>query len=166
MTLGEQLQSMRVRVTTPRHEMCAELHGHGEILLSFAPGWYDQCGEPDLERKLESLAKLLWAARMREYWRIFSRHTGRPITSESPAVSPRDFAYRENRERLTATASSPDGRIALSVEGMRSWTVSIRRGTVEALDEPQFITAVTRAASELIQDQYQKIAQLKDSLYG
>ncbi|GIE79601.1 hypothetical protein Aph02nite_55510 [Actinoplanes philippinensis] len=166
MSLGERLQAMRVQVSTPNHEMSAALHGRDGIALSFAPGWYEQCRDTDLERGLRSLAKLLWVARTREYWRILSRHSGRPITAESPAISPRDITYRENRDGLVATASTPDGRIVFSVEGMRSWTVLIRPGTVHTLSEHEFIAAVERTVSELIQDQYRKIAQLKDSIYG
>lgn len=157
---------MRVRVATPYQEMSAELHGRDGITLSFARGWYDQCREPDLERKLQSLATLLWVARMREYWRIFSRHSGESVTAESPPISPRDFRYREAREKLVATGSSPDGRVTISAEGMRIWTVSIRPGTVDTLSEHEFAAAVAHAAAELIQDQYQQIAQLKNSLYG
>jgi hypothetical protein len=146
--------------------MTAELRHRSEVTLSFAPGWYDRCVEGDLERRLAGLAALLWVARTREYWATVSDVTGDYATHQDKPISPRDVEFAETRDALVARGSSVDGRVRLCVEGMRRWTVRVAPGTVRALDEHQFASAVGQAAAELIQDQFRKIALLKYAIYG
>jgi len=164
--LRDQIQSIRVRASSPDGAISAELAGRTQIALSFARGWYDRCDEGDLERKLGALATLLWTARMRRYWEVRSQDAGERITGEPKPISPRAVAYREARAALVAHGRSADGRVTVSVEGMRQWTVRVQRGTARALDEHEFAAAAGQAAAELIQDQYRKIAALKLKIYG
>jgi len=164
--LRDRIQAIHVRVSAPDGAITAELANRTQLTLSFARGWYDRCDEGDLERRLGSLATLLWTARMRQYWEVRSQDAGERITHEPKPISPRAVAYREAREALVAHGRSADDRVSVSVEGMRHWTVRVQRGTVRAVDEYEFAAAAGQAATELIQDQYRKIAALKLEIYG
>jgi hypothetical protein len=164
--LRESIDAIQVRVSAPDNAITAELANRTRLTLSFAPGWYDRCDESDLERRLSALATLLWTGRMRQYWEVRSRDAGERITGEPKPISPRAVAFREARETLVAHGRSADGRISVSVEGMRRWTVRVQSGTVRAIDETEFAAAAGQATAELIQDQYRKIAALKLTIYG
>ncbi len=164
--LKDRIQAIHVRVSSPDGEISAELRNRSQMTLSFAPGWYDRCTEGDLERKLGALASLLWVARMREYWEVRSKDAGERITGEPKPISPRAVRYCAEREALVARGRSADGRVSVSVEGMRNWTVKVTPGTVRAIDEYEFAASAGQAAAELIRDQYQKIAALKLTIYG
>ena len=157
---------MRVRVATPDGAIEAELSGRNDVRLSFRPGFYERCTERDLERRLAGVAALLWARRMRAYYEALSEAYGAPVTGEDAAAGPRDVRYRELRAGLVARGRSADGRIAVSVRGMRDWDIRIRDGTLRALDEHAFLAAAGEAAGELIRDQFARIARLKGTVYG
>lgn len=146
--------------------MTAELSNGTDVRLRMAPGWYERCTEHELEQRLGNLARLLWAARTREYWATIAEVTGDHAIGEDKPISPRDLEFAEARDALVAQGGSVDGRIAISVTGLRRWTVRIASGTVRALDERAFAAAVGQAAADLIQDQFRKIAELRHRIYG
>ncbi|GAA2471298.1 hypothetical protein [Winogradskya humida] len=164
--LADRIQAMRVRASTPDGSITADLTDRDRLTLHFPQGFYELCTESDLERRLTHLASLLWVARTREYWRTFSDHTGQQITGEDTPISARDIDWRTERDEIIARGYSPDGRIAVKAVGMRQWQVDIAPGTVRALDERQFTAAVAQAATELVQDQFAKIAALSNKYYG
>lgn len=164
--LRDRIEALTVRASSPDGAMLGELTNRTRLTLSFDPGWYDQCDESDLERRLGALATRLWAARMRRYWEVLSQDSGERVTGEPRPISPRAVAYRRARDALVAYGESADGRVSVSVEGMRRWTVRVRPGTVRAIDEYGFAAAVGEAAEALIQDQYRRIGALKLEIYG
>jgi hypothetical protein len=164
--LRDRIEAIHVRVSSPDGAITAELANRTQMRLSFAPGWYDRCDESDLERRLSALATLLWTGRMRKYWVVLSQDAGERIIGESKPISPRAVAYREARDKMVAKGRSADGRVSVSVQGMRQWTIQVQRGTVRAIDENAFVAAAGQAATELIQDQYRGIAALKLKIYG
>ncbi|MGA5305434.1 hypothetical protein ACPCHT_36430 [Nucisporomicrobium flavum] len=164
--LADRVDSMRVRVSTPDGAITAELYDRSKLTLTFLQGWYDLCDDSDLERRLATLAQLLWVARTREYWRTFSDVAGETVTGEDTPVSARDLDWRAERDELVARGYSPDGRIAVKAVGMRQWEVHISPGTVRALSEHEFAEAAAQAAGELINDQFAKIAELSNKYYG
>lgn len=167
--LADRLDSMRVRASAPAGDIVAELHNRTEVNLSFAPGSYHRYrrnGRQELERQLAALAKLLWAARMREYYRALSEALEETVAGEARPVSRRDMDYYAGREHVVAEGHSSDGRLHLMVRGMQTWTVQIANGTLEALTAEQFAEHVRAAAGELIRDQFAKIRELKQEFYG
>jgi hypothetical protein len=164
--LAERLENMRVRVHVPGAGLEGELRGRTGVRISFEPGTYEFRTERDLERHLASLARLLWAGRMKEYYAALSEALGEQISGESPPISLRDQEYDGARDALVAEGRSADGRIYVSVRGMRDWTVRIAENTVRTLREDQFVAAVGEAAAALIQDQFAKIRRLKDEIYA
>lgn len=165
-TVANPIDDLEVVASTPDEQVYARIRGRRELTVWLAPGYYDRATEADLTWQLSRLGRLLFASRMREYYRLRSLAFGRTVTKEPPPTSARDHAYVERREDLLATGTSPDGRIRLSATGMKEWSVQIAAGTHQALDEHAFCAAVTTAGNALIEDQFTQIARLKADVYG
>jgi hypothetical protein len=164
--LSDRLDRMRVVVTVSSGEITGELRNRTDVRVWFAAGSYRRYHERDLERQLASLAKLLWAGRMKEYYAAASEAFGRAATGEPWALTPRDNRYYAARAEIVARGSSTDGRVRVAVQGMRLWTVRIADGTIRALSEEAFAACLRDAAADLIRDQLRQIQLLKDECYG
>ncbi|WP_199512223.1 hypothetical protein [Nucisporomicrobium flavum] len=164
--LADRVDSMRVSVSTPDGGLTAELRDRDQLSLTFRDGLYQLLDDADLGRRLAVLAQLLWVARTREYWRIYGDVTGDYSTGEDKPISERDIAWKTERDNLEVTGSSADGRVTVRCVGMRQWQVTVRPGTVRALDEHQFSIAAGEAAGALIRDQFAALAALSNKYYG
>ncbi len=163
--LADGLDNMRVHASTPGGSISAELHGRSDVRVSFAPGYYRRVERSDLEAHLASLAKLLWVARMREYYELRSEATGERITGEPPAISPRDVDYDRQREGLLAEGASADGAVYISVLGMKTWTVRVTTQALNSLREDEFAARLGEAAALLISDHRRQVRELKMKIY-
>src|SRR5438876_1407072 len=110
--LADRLDRMLVAVEAPGGRARAQLSGRTDVTVSFARGYYDNTTEADLERQLTALAKLLWAARTREYEAALRDAFRHPTIGDRPVRDERDRAYREARDRLVAEGRSAGGRVA------------------------------------------------------
>lgn len=164
-TLGDRLDQMRVRATTPGGSISADLYGRNDVRVSFAPGYYQRVDKNDLEEHLASLARLLWVARMREYYAMLSEGFGYQITGGSRAISPIDVEYERQRESVLAEGRSADDAVHISVRGMKTWTVRTTDHAVSTLPEEEFAARIGEAAKALIRDHRQQIMDLKYQIY-
>jgi hypothetical protein len=164
--LADRLDSMRVRATARGGWITAELHHRTEIRLTFGAGSYRRYSEQLLEQDLTSLARALWAGRMKAYYQAVSEAFEEPVSGERRPVTPRDVEYRNARDDLVARGESADGRIVISVRGMRNWVVRIAPGTLRTLTEDEFAEATGAAGEALVRDQFARIRALKNRIYG
>ncbi|WP_117214158.1 hypothetical protein [Allorhizocola rhizosphaerae] len=163
--LADGLDNMRVQASTPGGSINAQLHGRSDVYVSFAPGYYRRVDRGDLEAHLASLARLLWVARMREYYALLSDALGMQVTGESPAISPRDVEYERQRDGLRAEGRASDGSVTVSVVGMKTWKVSVSDHALNTLREEEFAARVGEAAGALIHDHRRQIRELKMRIY-
>ncbi len=164
--LSERLDRMSARAASPDGNILGELTHRTQLTLSFRGDSYDRYhSDSDLASQLTGLARLLWAAREREYFAVISDLSGEAVSSEPVALGRRDREYREARDEIVAEGRSADGRVRVQVRGMRQWSVHCAQGTVRALTQEQFCAAAAQATTQLIDDQTSKIRQLKDKVY-
>jgi hypothetical protein len=156
--IADRLDGLRVRASVADGGISGELRGRTTVEVACAPWVYRTLDERSLERHLAALAKLLWAARMRNYFAAVSDAFGETVTREPPALGRRDVEYVEARDRIVARGTSLDGRVAIEVLGMREWRVSVADGTLRDRELPR---QVRQAAEALIQDQLRQIRLLK-----
>jgi hypothetical protein len=156
--IADRLDGLRVRASVADGGIRGELRGRASVEVTFAPWVCRMLDERSLERHLAALAKLLWAARMRDYFAAVSEAFGETVTREPPAAGRRDVEFVQARDRIVARGSSVDGRIAIEVLGMRAWRVTVADGTLRARELPQ---QVREAAEALIQDQLRQVRLLK-----
>jgi hypothetical protein len=163
---ADRMDNMRVRAAFPGGHLVGELRGRSEVTVSFAPGSYARFEEREMERQLAGVAKLLWAARMKEYYSAVSASVGHEVNREPPAVGRQDQEYYAARDDLVAEGYSADGRVRIVTQGMVRWSVKIADGTLRALTEQEFTDRVRETGAHLIADQMAKIRALKDRCYG
>lgn len=158
----DRLDAMVVAASAPGGGVHGELRG-SQLSIYFSAGFYDRTDENDLARRLEQLARLLWAERTRYCRQAVQDAGGWPV---SRPEDDDDRTFEEERERLTATGESPDGRITVSVRGMTTWTVTIAPGTLRSLDEAAFGRTAAIVADRLMSDQSRQILRLRGRVYG
>lgn len=164
-TIDHPIDSLDVTVSTPDERAFGRVRGRTTVAVWFAPGWYDRASDTDVARQLQRLGRLLFAARMKEYYRLRSLAFRRQVTREAAPTSPQDREYVGRRESLVAEASGLDGRFRVSTTGMQGWTVEVEPGTVGAVDEATFCAAASAAGTALVEDQLAKIRGLKQAVY-
>ena len=150
--MADHLDTMVVDAATPGDIAFARLRGRSAVTIWFAPGYYRQSTDERIAEKLAQLGKLLWVARMREYYRFKSQQLGREIRGEGTPKTPGQVARREARDGIVAEGSSDDGAVSLTSVGLLDWSVLVPRGTVDGVDEETFTASCAQAAERLIQD--------------
>jgi hypothetical protein len=166
MRLRDALDRMRVSASVAGGAVTAELFDNDHVDLSFVPGYYGRVDEPALEENLVSLARLMYADYLRQYFRAVSAAFEQAVTKDPPAIGWRDKEYVDRRQELVAEGGSADNRITVTVRWMCSWRVRIAPGTLRMLDERRFSTGFGEAAQALIRDQFAGIRALKNHVYG
>ncbi len=159
--LADRLDGIHVRVRAPGVEIVAELRNRTDITISFGESVYEFLNERGLERHLAGLARLLYAAWLREYRAA--------IAVSLLDVSPRDqrdHDFLDARSKLESTGASSDGRITFSTVGLRDMSARIVPGTVRALTEDQFAMRTKEAVARLIQEHLAKVRALRVRFYG
>jgi hypothetical protein len=159
--LADRLDSIHVRVRAPGTEIEAELRNGTDITISFGESVYEFLNESGLERHLAGLARLLYAAWLREY-RAAIDDSALDIAPEDE----RDHAFLSERSQIESSGASSDGRITFFAVGMQDISVRIVPGTVWKLTEDQFATRTKEAVTILVQDYRAKVRQLKIRHYA
>jgi hypothetical protein len=159
--LADRLNSIRVRVRVPGTEIEAELRNRTDVTISFGESVYEFLDERGLKRSLASLARLLYAAWLREYRAA--------IEDSALDVAPhdqRDYDFLDARSEIESSGASGDGRIKFSAVGMQDLTVEIVPGTVRELTENQFAVRTKEAVTILIQNYMAKVRDLRIRFYA
>lgn len=159
--LADRLNSIRVRVRVPGTEIEAELRNRTDVTISFGESVYEFLDERGLKRSLASLARLLYAAWLREYRSA--------IEDSALDVAPhdqRDYDFLDARSAIESSGASGDGRIKFSAVGMQDLTVEIVPGTVRELTENQFAVRTKEAVTILIQNYMAKVRDLRIRFYA
>jgi hypothetical protein len=161
--LADELDAIQVSATAPGGGITADLHGDTQLRLRFAPGYYRRASEFEMARQLAALARLLWAARTWEFDTIIGAAGGTRVPADR--VDGPDRRFQAALDQLVAQAGAADGRITVSVRGMREWTVTITPGTLRTMTEDAFTHPAATAAIALIADQFEKMRLLRRQIY-
>lgn len=154
-TLGDRLDAIQVRVRAPGAAIEAELRHRRQISISLDEGCYAFLREPQLERALAGLARLLYTGWVRQYRAALTD------TAIDPVEDP-DFVA--GRAKIETTGRSADGRITITAVGIDDFQVRVAPGTLRELSERQFVTAVHQATNGFLADQAAKISELRMAL--
>lgn len=154
---GQAVDRMRVRVQTPGGQVHAGLDGWYDAWVRVAPGYAEQATDAQLETHLGQAARLLFAARTQEYYRLYQLHLGGD-----------PLEIRRNREELqdsfehrSASASSPDGSVEVFTIGMHTFTVNLAPGTGRRLGSEGLGRVCTDTARQLVDRWLQVVADYK-----
>ncbi len=159
--LIDRLDGVVVHASAPGGGVHGEIRGRADIAVYFSSSFYGQVSESELERRLEQLARLLWAA-LAGRQKAIRAELGIHDIDDDPV---RDRVFAQERDRITAAGRSDDGRVSVAVEGMRRWRFVLADDTVRILSERDFLAGLRAAINRLIEHQAQQIMQLKGRVY-
>ena len=163
---GTSIDRLYASATTPDGAVSASITDRVHVQVRLLPGYYDQATATDLERQLSRLGRLLFAARMKEYYKVRSQDFGELVTREPSPLGRQDEEYVDRRSRLVATGEAADGRVRISVVGMEQWAVEIAQDAPRTMSEESFCKAVSDAATLLVTEQFAEVRMLKREVYG
>lgn len=156
--MTEHLDTMVVEAATPDETAYARLRGRSDVSVWFAPGYYPYATDARVADKLVQLGRLLWVARMKEYYRFKSVQLGRTVRGEGMPKTPAQVARREARDNIVASGRSDDGTVELTAVGLLTWSVTLAPGSVERVAEDAFCAACGQAGERLVLDHLDKLA--------
>lgn len=137
-------------VFSPDRGIRARLVGGSLTELKFRPGAYARYTESELEHQLVQLARLTNVARTRGYWKSLEKVLGHgePIDKRGPG-SPGERALREAADRTEVATNSHNIRIQVR-GGTKDWQLRIRPGTVQRLEEAEFLRELRQLFQETV----------------
>lgn len=159
------IDRLHASATTPDGAVSASITDRVRVEVRLAPGYYEQASATDLERQLSRLGKLLFAARMKEYYKVRSADFGQLVTREPSPLGRQDEEYVERRSRLVAQGEAAGGRVRISVVGMEQWSIQIGQDVPRTMSEEALCDAVSEAATLLVTQQFAEIRTLKREVY-
>ncbi|MFC5730954.1 MULTISPECIES: hypothetical protein [Nocardioides] len=157
-TMQEHLDTMVVEAATPDETTFGRITGRRQVDVWFAPGYYGHSTDDRIEAKLATLARLLWVARTKEYYRYKSELLGRVVRGEGAPQTLGQEARRAARNNILAVGESGDGLVRIESIGLFQWAVTLAPGSVPAVPESTLAARVGMAASRLIEMHENKLA--------
>ncbi|TQK72600.1 MULTISPECIES: hypothetical protein [unclassified Nocardioides] len=153
---GRAVDRMHVSAEADQGRLRAELTGWYQVRVVVSEASTHQA-DADLERALERLARQLFVARTREYYRLMEVHL-----QPDPTTLRR---MRDNLEDATEHAhvsgTAAGGAVEVSSIGMRHFAVRLRPGTAAQLGGDGLGAALTVAANDMVGGWLQVLADYK-----
>lgn len=143
---GKAVDAMRVSAAVSDGLLSAEMHGWYGVRVTVTDEAVRAMSDDVLERRLEGLARLLFANRTREYYRLMEVH-----------LQPNPVALRRMRDDLetsvedrAVTGHGAGGAVEVTSVGMRHFTVHLQPGAAASLGADGLSRAVTDAANAMV----------------
>jgi hypothetical protein len=156
---GRAVERMHVSVTAVDGLLAAQVDGWYDIRVTVDDDYATRTPDVELERGLEGLARLLFAARTREYYGLMEVH-----------LQPNPVTLRRMRDDLEAvvedaevTGTAAGGDVEVTSIGMRQFVVRLAPGVAARLGGEELGRALTRAADEMARAWLQVLADYKQS---
>lgn len=164
--LTDRLDNMVLRVMSPDNMIMAKVEKRFSVSLAFRPDTYASYRPTVLEHQLARLGTLVWTGYQRGYYMALSEATGQKITGPGKTWDPNRRRFREEQAATVFKAVSPGGWIRCENVGMLNWSVRLKDGALDRLDERAFVSEATETVRRLIADYRAKMIVLKDEHYG
>jgi len=153
---GRAVDAMRVTAEADHGRLFAELTGWYRVRVAVTDV---AAGLPDveLERGLERLARALFVARTREYYRLMEVH----LQPDPTTLRRMRDDLEDATEQAHVTGTAAGGDVEVSSIGMRHFVVRLRPGTAARLGAEGLGEALTAAANEMVAEWLQVLAGYK-----
>ncbi|HZE39032.1 MAG TPA: hypothetical protein VE172_09510 [Stackebrandtia sp.] len=159
--LADRLDAMVVRVSSPDGRIAGELRNRDDITVSFPAGGFRRYTERGLEHQLSRLVLRLWTG----YRRGFDTALAEALDG-NPEKPRRSWDANQRRfhtaqAETVAEGMSPAECVYLRTAGMRSCDVVVRDGTVNKMDESEFVAELLGAYRAMNRDFRAKMYELR-----
>jgi hypothetical protein len=157
---------MSAEATSAGHGLSARLDGRNQVRVAFPPGVYRSLTEGAAGRELAQVARALWVRRTASHQDMLRREFGADAPYEVPPSTAADHEFDRLLATLVAEGFSADGRIRVATRGLAQWKVALAPGTLRSLREIEFERGVNEAATALAKNRAERVAELRDRVYG
>lgn len=165
-SLGEHLDTMTVRASSPDGQIEVELSGDQVESLSFRGNTYRHYTERTLESQLSRLAVRAWTGYQRSYDAAVSEAVGRPVERPRETWDANRRRFRQAQAATRSEGISANGWVYLETTGMVTWNFVIRDGALTEWDESGFVAEVLSAHQAMRRDYSKNMTLLRRKYYG
>jgi DNA-binding protein YbaB len=159
---GRAVDAMHVTATAAGDALYAEVDGWYAVRVTVAPGHAEHADDGELAVQLTQLARRLFVARTREYYRLMDLH-----------LQPNPVSLRRSRDRLEAavedrqaTGYAEGGAVEVTSIGMKEFVVQLQPGTGARLGSEALGAALTTAANDMVAAWLLVLADYKMQLWS
>ena len=153
------MSTVSVSAVSHDREFRGTLTARGDVELEFRRLAYENYDDGELAAQLAELAERLTAG-CREGQKRAAIAAGLEVEEEAHWHAA-ERRFREERDRLPVSATSPAGDITLSCEGLRNWRVRLKPGATRRLSEAEFAAQVRYAALAMWMQHRREVALLR-----
>lgn len=155
-----------VTTVSPNEQVFVTLRGDSDVRVSFLPGYYERATAAQIEEQLARTARLVFADRTKAFFDLRSQEHGDVVRPARTAVTAADAEYHRRRAELAVEGTSDDGAVTIASVGMTHFTVQMAPGTLDRVDVATFERDLAQAATRLVEDQKEKMWDLKLEVQG
>lgn len=159
---GRAVDAMHVTATAAGDALFAEVRGWYAVRVVVAPGHAERTDDAELAAQLGQLARRLFVARTREYYRLMEVH-----------LQPDPVSLRHSRDKLEGavedeqvTGLAEVGLVEVTSIGMKQFVVRLEPGTAARLGSEGLAAALTTAANEMVGSWLLVLADYKKKLWS
>lgn len=154
---GKAVEAMRVTATAGGDALFAEMNGWYAVRVAVAPGHAEKAGDAEMSAQVARLARRLFVARTREYYRLMEIH-----------MQPNPIMLRRARDEFEgavedrqASGYAVGGAVEVTSVGMRHFVIHLEPGTCARLGSEGLAAALTSAANDMVAAWLQVLAEHK-----
>lgn len=159
---GKAVEAMHVIATAADGALVAQVDGWYAVRVTIAAGYAEQTGDDEMAAQVTRLARSLFVARTREYYRLMDLH-----------LQPNPVSLRRSRDRLEAgvedrqaTGHAEGGAVEVTSIGMKQFVVRLQPGTCARLGSDGLGAALTTAANQMVAAWLKVLADYKRQLWS
>ena len=153
---GEAMDRTVSSAETPNGGISGQILGWYVPRITFHHGYARRAGDAKVAADLAELARLLFRDRMLRWRRVMAEHG----LSQPRLLTGHREEWRQARDTMAVTGASSDGSMTVLSSGLLEWSVSVRPGTVDELDDVDLGRAATEAATRMIESWVEGLSRL------
>lgn len=159
---GKAVDAMHVTATAAGDALFAEINGWYAVRVAVSAGHAEQTSDAEMAAQVTQLARRLFVARTREYYRLMEIH-----------LQPNPVMLRRSRDKLEGAVDdrqvsgyAAGGAVEVTSIGMKHFVVHIEPGTCASLGSDGLGAALTTAANDMVAAWLQVLADYKRQLWS
>lgn len=159
---GKAVEDMRVSASLDDDRLFAEVRGWYDVHVVVADGYAEQVSDAEMAEKVTRLARLLFVARTREYYRLMDVH----LQPDPLALRRMRDGFEKAVEDGQAVGTAAGGDLEIVSIGMRHFDVTIQPGTCTRLGSEGLGSALSLAANGMVAAWLQVLADHKEEKWS
>lgn len=159
---GRAVAGMRATASAGDDRLLAEIDGWYAVRVTVRPGHAEETDDVELAAQVTRLARRLFVARTREYYRLMEVHMQpNPVTLRRVRED-----FERSVEDAQASGHAAGGAVEVTSIGMRHFVVHLDPGTGAELGSDGLGAALTAAANDMVAAWLRVLAEYKRELWS